>query len=95
MNTLEHPANGHAVTAVKPEWLRLPDATRASGIGRSSLYELVKENKIKSVCLKNRNSTRGIRLINADSLSKFIESFASAGSPEKATANSSRELVPA
>jgi hypothetical protein len=65
--------------AVKPEWLRLPDASRVSGIGRSSLYILIKEGKIKSVCLRKRNSIRGIRLVNADSLNAFIESFANGG----------------
>jgi len=65
-----------ASPSLKPEWLRLPDASRMSGIGRSSLYILIKEGKIKSVCLRKRNSIRGIRLVNADSLSAFIESFA-------------------
>jgi hypothetical protein len=62
--------------AIKPEWLRTPDATIVSGIGRSSLYELIKEGRVKSVCLRKRNNLRGIRLINTDSLSKFIESIA-------------------
>jgi hypothetical protein len=65
-----------ASPSLKPEWLRLPDATRVSGIGRSSLYVLIKEGKIRSVCLRKRNNTRGIRLVNADSLYAFIESFA-------------------
>jgi hypothetical protein len=46
----------------------------ASGIGRSLLYELIRERKIKSVCLRKRNAQRGIRLISADSLYAFIES---------------------
>jgi hypothetical protein len=61
---------------LKPEWFRVPDAIRVSGISRSSLYTMIKEGKIKSVCLRKRNSIRGIRLVNADSLSAFIESFA-------------------
>jgi len=64
----------NAVAAVRPEWLRIPDATRMSGIGRSSLYELIREGKIKSVCLRKRNGIRGIRLISADSLCSLIES---------------------
>lgn len=64
---------------VKPEWYRIPDATRVSGIGRSLLYQYIKEGKIKSACLRKRNSIRGIRLINADSLSELVESFAEGG----------------
>jgi hypothetical protein len=75
MDTMTCEAATKPVEATKPEWYRIPDATRVSGIGRSSLYGLVKEGKVKSVCLRKRNSSRGIRLINADSLSAFIESF--------------------
>ena len=64
------------VPLLKPEWLRLPEATRFSGIGRSSLYELMAEGKIKSACIRKRGNTRGIRLISADSISAYIESLA-------------------
>ena len=69
--------------AVKPEWLRIPDAIRFSGLGRSSLYELMKKGKVKSVCLRKRNCIRGIRLVNAESLNAFIESFANGGEAAK------------
>jgi hypothetical protein len=62
--------------AARPEWLRIPDATRFSGLRRSSLYELIKEGRVKSICFRKRNNTRGIRLISADSLSSLIESAA-------------------
>ena len=65
-----------AVINLRPEWLRIPDAVKLYGIGRSSLYELIAEGKIKSVCLRQRGSTRGIRLLSADSLSKYIEGLA-------------------
>jgi Helix-turn-helix domain len=69
---------------VKPEWLRIPDAARFSGLGRSSLYELIREGKIKSVCLRKRNNSRGVRLISADSLSSLIESAANGGAASEA-----------
>ncbi len=78
MLSAEKWSEGHS-PSLKPEWLRVPDAIRTSGIGRSSLYSLIKEGKVRSVCIRNRNSIRGIRLINSDSLSKFIESFAPEG----------------
>jgi hypothetical protein len=71
--------------AVKPEWLRIPDAIRFSGLGRSSLYELIREGKIKSVCLRKRNNIRGVRLISADSLSSLIESAATESGASEAT----------
>jgi hypothetical protein len=70
---------------LKPEWLRIPDATRFSGLGRSLLYELIKEGKVKSVCLRKRNKARGIRLISADSLSSLIESEASGRGHDEGT----------
>jgi hypothetical protein len=58
----------------RPIWLRIPEAVRTRGIGRSTLYTLIAEGKIKSRVLKaQRDSLRGIRLISADSLDEFIE----------------------
>jgi len=64
---------------VQPKWLRISDACRVSGIGRSLLYQHLKTGRIKSVALRERNKVRGIRLINADSLDAFIEGFADGG----------------
>ncbi len=64
----EHPDYNKAV------WLRIPEAVRTRGIGRSRLYQLIAEEKIKSRLIKaRRDSIRGIRLISADSLDEFIE----------------------
>lgn len=79
METSTTPPLPTAVIPIRAEWLRVPDAIRASGIGRSLLYELIRERKIKSVCLRKRNAQRGIRLISADSLNNFIESAAEGG----------------
>ena len=68
-----NPNTSATICTAKPEWLRIPDATRLFGIGRSSLYELITAGKVRSVCLKQRNALRGIRLINYDSLKAFIE----------------------
>jgi hypothetical protein len=64
------------VAPAKPEWLRVWDATRVSGIGRSTLYMLIKSGEVRSASIRKRNRTRGIRLINRDSLNDFIEKFA-------------------
>jgi len=64
---------------IRPVWFRIPDACAVSGIGRSLLYRHLTSGRIKSVCLRDRNNVRGIRLVNADSLFAFIESFAQSG----------------
>ena len=58
-----------------PEWIRIVDAVRLSGIGRSHLYQLIEQGKIRSVCLRERQKVRGIRLINVRSLHDYIASF--------------------
>jgi hypothetical protein len=56
-----------------PVWLRIPNAVQVFGIGRSRLYELIRDRKIISKVLKQRrDSMRGIRLISYDSLLEFI-----------------------
>jgi Helix-turn-helix domain len=57
----------------KPEWVRIPEATRIFGIGRSTLYVLIGEGKVKSCSLRKRGAIRGIRLLSYDSLAAFIE----------------------
>jgi len=61
--------------ALQPEWVRIPDAMKFSGIGRSRLYELIEAGKIRSVCLRKREKLRGIRLVSIRSLRDFISSF--------------------
>ncbi len=66
-------ANTDTSTELTPVWLRIPGAVRVSGIGRSRLYELIRDQKIRSKVLKQRrDSQRGIRLISYDSLVEFI-----------------------
>ena len=65
--------------SLKPEWLRIPEAVRVFGMSRSALYELIKDNKIKSTALRKRGALRGIRIVSYDSLAEYIEDAASAG----------------
>lgn len=56
-----------------PEWVRPPKYGQTiEGIGRSYLYELIKEGAIRSIALRRREKQRGIRLIHLPSLRKFI-----------------------
>jgi hypothetical protein len=63
-----------ACSPIKPEWLRLPDATRVSGLGRSTLYNLIGSGCIKSAVVRKRGCQRGIRPLSYDSLLAYIES---------------------
>ena len=65
-----------ACSPIKPEWLRIPDAIRLSGLGRSTIYNILGSGSIKSVVVRKRGCQRGIRLVSADSLLAYIASFA-------------------
>jgi hypothetical protein len=43
---------------------------------RAKLYELLSSGKIKSFLLKERGALRGCRLIDRDSLDKFLQAAA-------------------
>lgn len=68
------------------EWIRLPQPGArefVSGLSRSTLNELILPSAandyrppVKSIVLKKRGATRGIRLIHAESLLLFLNSLA-------------------
>lgn len=67
-----------ANAALKPEWMRLPAAVAYSGIGRSSLYALIGENRIRSAVVKKRGNIMGIRLVSVSSLDDYLNNLADA-----------------
>ena len=74
-NGLEAPSVPVAAVTppLKPEWVRVPEAIRVSGLSRSSLYELIASGKIKSFSNRQRGAMRGIRLISYDGLMAYLE----------------------
>jgi predicted site-specific integrase-resolvase len=60
---------------MRPVWMRVSAAVGASGVSRSRLYEWIREGRIRSVCIKERYQKKGTRLIEAESLFRFIEGF--------------------
>lgn len=71
---------GPITNNAKPEFLRLPKPGTLcphSGLGRTVMYELCKEHKVQSVVLRRRGATRGIRLVNYDSLMGYLHSLGS------------------
>lgn len=74
--------SAHKTTAtVQPsaEWLRPADVRHAYGIGRSLLYELIREGMVRSICLRREGRRGGMRLVSAASLRDYIESHAEEG----------------
>jgi hypothetical protein len=43
-----------ACSPIKPEWLRIPDAIRVSGLGRSTIYNLIGAGLVKSAVIRRR-----------------------------------------
>lgn len=66
------PATPHDDT---PEWLKVTDAVHRFSIGRTSLYELIRNGSIKTALIRKRGNTLGCRLISTDSLRSYIEGF--------------------
>ncbi len=61
---------------LQPEWLRYPEAERYSGLGRSTLWKLVKDNRIRAAKVG-----KAVR-INRHSLDEYMERQAYAGLEE-------------
>jgi hypothetical protein len=61
---------------VERNWLKLPDSVVYSSLSRSKLYALIDEGKIRSVCLRDKDKARGIRLISRPSLDAYLSKFA-------------------
>ena len=62
-----------------PEWARIPEVIRLFGIKRTRLFELIAEGKIKSVNLRKRGNSRGVRIISCDSVRALLSSAANGG----------------
>jgi len=61
-------------TVATPEYLRIAEAVRLFGIGRSTLYSLISNGSVTSRVIKtSRHNVSGIRLISVESLRAFIE----------------------
>lgn len=67
------PVAAETTISEQPEWLRPKDACKRFSISRSWLYERIAARQVKSTCVRRRGAVRGVRLINRDSLSEFIE----------------------
>ena len=77
-----------------PEWIRVPDACRLTGLSRSTIYELIATRTIKTSSVRRRGKRRGVRLIHRASLLALIESHVQDYSPgSKKSAGKTTELA--
>lgn len=60
----------------RSEWLRVSQVVAQYNIGRTFLYELLRDGKLRSVSLKKRGAIRGIRLISRLWLEDYLEHLA-------------------
>ena len=63
-----------AIEVRASEWVRVPGAIKACGLGKTRLYELLNEarGKIRTISLKSPGAQRGARLINLPSLLDYL-----------------------
>lgn len=66
---------------IRPEWIRPDDVRPYFGIGRTLLYQLIAEGKVKTASFRKRGQKHATRLISYDSMAAYIESLAEGGAP--------------
>lgn len=86
MNNTIHPPTKENEVSFKPLYLREKNATAMYGIGRTNLYRLAKEGKIKSITLQEEGCSRGTRLFCVKSIERYILSFDKEIQSEESTA---------
>lgn len=58
-----------------PHWLRPAQVPYYYGLGRSTVYNLMKDGLIKSVSVRKKHTIRGCRLISAASLDHYLSTL--------------------
>ena len=57
---------------IEPHWLKIPASVVYSSLSRSKLYQLIDEGEVRSVCLRDKDKVRGVRLISRPSLEAYL-----------------------
>lgn len=61
------------VSGVEPEFCRVSDLRLLFGLRRGTVYNLLHEGEIESVCLRRRGRRSGVRLISVASVREFLK----------------------
>ena len=69
------------VTKHLEKWVRIPSKGKEphSGLTRAFIYTLIKHNRIKTACIRDKGKLTGVRLIWLPSLFEYIEKHVDAG----------------
>lgn len=70
--SLSFVSSSQQLGVVAPEFVTSAQAETVFGLGKSFLYLLKSENKIKSVCIRKRGAARGKRLWSCDSIRAYL-----------------------
>ena len=70
--SLSSVSSSQQLGVVGPEFVTSAQAETIFGLGKSFLYLLKSENKIKSVCIRKRGAARGKRLWSCDSIRAYL-----------------------
>ena len=68
------PVEPGASGSIVPEFIRIPDVERFSGVKRGHTYALINAGLIKSVCLRKPGAKTGVRLVHLQSLRDYLNS---------------------
>jgi len=71
--TIEPVAAGNTSQTL-PEFGRVRDVQKLFGVKRGILYRWIKEQRVKSVCIRESGNIQGIRLIHLASVRDYINS---------------------
>jgi hypothetical protein len=63
------------IQAMRPKYLKVAAAIRVSGLSRTHLYAAMGRGLLKYAHVKQGGNSKGVRLIDFDSLMSYIESF--------------------
>lgn len=73
------PIQEPVAAVMRPEWIRIPKPGNTCpwcGLTRSHLYNLAAAGRIKTVSLRERGKSRGVRLVSLDSVLAYIAKLA-------------------
>lgn len=79
----------------KPEFIRLKDAIRYSGLSRSFLYDRFNAGDIKSFVIRQRGAAKGVRMVSVDSIDQYLraEMVRSQGNARKPSKTESKKVT--
>ena len=73
------PIEPGASGSIPVEFVRIPDLERLLGVKRGMAYFLIKEQKIRSCCLRKPGAKTGVRLVHLQSVRDYLNRFMEGG----------------